>query len=101
MLFRSLADVMMQKYDWSRKDADELADFLTPMLDYVPEKRATAAECLKHPWLQQNTGGESFSEPVPADVELAGSPPQEPETVNKVEIPADHVEEISSEIKSE
>ena len=86
---------MMQKYDWSRKDAEELADFLTPMLDYVPEKRATAAECLKHPWLQQN--GESFSEPVPADVDVeltASSPPQETETLNVVEIPGE-VEEIT------
>ena len=51
---------MMQKYEWSRKDAQELSDFLTPMLDYVPEKRATAAQCLKHPWLQQlNNSNES------------------------------------------
>lgn len=32
--------------------AKELASFLVPMLDFVPQKRATAAECLMHPWLQ-------------------------------------------------
>lgn len=31
--------------------AEGLASFLLPMLEYVPEKRATAAEMLKHPWL--------------------------------------------------
>ena len=53
---RSLVNVMMQKYEWSRKDAEELSDFLVPMMDYVPSKRATAAQCLKHPWLQQHGG---------------------------------------------
>ncbi|XP_066922342.1 SRSF protein kinase 3-like isoform X1 [Clytia hemisphaerica] len=90
----SLTDVMMQKYDWSRKDAEELAGFLTPMLDYVPEKRVTAAECLKHPWLQEK--GESFSEPVPADVDVELNAPspllKETETLNVEEIPG-HVEE--------
>jgi serine/threonine protein kinase len=28
-----------------------MADFLLPMLHFDPEKRATAAEALKHPWL--------------------------------------------------
>ena len=49
---------MIQKYEWSQKDAQELSDFLTPMLNYVPEKRATAAQCLKHPWLQQESNSE-------------------------------------------
>lgn len=28
-----------------------LEDFLLPMLDYDPMHRATAKECLSHPWL--------------------------------------------------
>ena len=28
-----------------------MADFLVPILDFVPEKRPTAAQCLTHPWL--------------------------------------------------
>lgn len=27
-----------------------MADFLIPILEFVPEKRPTAAQCLKHPW---------------------------------------------------
>ena len=52
---------MMQKYEWSRKDAEELAAFLTPMLDYVPEKRATAKQCLQHPWLKQENDDDQKS----------------------------------------
>lgn len=31
--------------------AELLEDFLLPMLDFVPSKRATAQDVLKHPWL--------------------------------------------------
>ena len=34
--------------------AQELRDFLLPMLDFDPARRATAAEMLAHPWLQQD-----------------------------------------------
>ncbi|XP_064604565.1 SRSF protein kinase 3-like isoform X2 [Liolophura sinensis] len=46
-----ITDVLIEKYDWDPKDAQDLSDFLLPMLHFDPEKRATAAECLKHPWL--------------------------------------------------
>ncbi|CAL8368421.1 unnamed protein product [Lota lota] len=46
-----LLEVLVDKYEWPREEADCFADFLLPMLDLVPEKRATAAECLRHPWL--------------------------------------------------
>ena len=32
--------------------ARALSRFLRPMLDFVPEKRATAAEMLRHEWLE-------------------------------------------------
>ncbi|XP_030760502.1 SRSF protein kinase 1 [Sitophilus oryzae] len=48
-----LEDVLTEKYDWSRQDAAEFSSFLKPMLDFDPEKRATAADCLKHPWLNK------------------------------------------------
>lgn len=41
----------MEKYDFGEQDAKDLADFLIPILEFVPEKRPTAAECLKHPWI--------------------------------------------------
>lgn len=48
-----LEDVLSEKYEWSRKDAEEFAAFLKPMLEFDPERRATAAQCLEHPWLNQ------------------------------------------------
>lgn len=48
-----LVDVLVEKYDWPKSDAQEFADFLTPMLDFDPNKRATASDCLNHPWLNQ------------------------------------------------
>ncbi|XP_057331156.1 SRSF protein kinase 3 isoform X2 [Microplitis mediator] len=47
-----LYEVLTEKYDWTSSEAREFADFLTPMLEFDPNVRATAAECLKHPWLQ-------------------------------------------------
>lgn len=41
----------MEKYDFSEQDANNMADFLVPLLDFVPEKRPTAAQCLSHPWI--------------------------------------------------
>uniref|UniRef100_UPI003AAC494D SRSF protein kinase 1a n=1 Tax=Centroberyx gerrardi TaxID=166262 RepID=UPI003AAC494D len=46
-----LLEVLVDKYEWPSEEADCFTDFLLPMLELVPEKRATAAECLRHPWL--------------------------------------------------
>lgn len=46
-----LLGVLMDKYEWPREEAEIFADFLIPMLELLPEKRATAADCLRHPWL--------------------------------------------------
>ncbi|CAH2002751.1 unnamed protein product [Acanthoscelides obtectus] len=46
-----LEEVLREKYDWSKEDAEEFAAFLKPMLDFDPDRRATAADCLKYPWL--------------------------------------------------
>ncbi|KAM9752692.1 SRSF protein kinase 3 isoform 2-T2 [Menidia menidia] len=47
----SLHDVLLEKYGFQLGEASALADLLTRMLDYQPHRRATAAECLRHPWL--------------------------------------------------
>ncbi|KAK4375927.1 hypothetical protein RND71_006604 [Anisodus tanguticus] len=52
--FWTLGKVLMEKYDFCEQDANEMADFLIPILDFVPEKRPIAAQCLSHPWI---TGG--------------------------------------------
>lgn len=41
----------MEKYSFSEQDANDMTNFLVPILDYVPEKRPTAAQCLSHPWI--------------------------------------------------
>ncbi|XP_041713070.2 SRSF protein kinase 1 [Coregonus clupeaformis] len=46
-----LLEVLQDKYEWPKEEADCFADFLLPMLELVPEKRATAADCLRHPWI--------------------------------------------------
>lgn len=50
-----------EKYDFSEHDANDMADFLIPLLDFVPEKRPTAAQCLSHPWF---TAGPRLLEPA-------------------------------------
>lgn len=52
--FWPLSKVLMDKYDFSEQDATDMADFLVPILDFVPEKRPSAAQLLNHPWI--NTG---------------------------------------------
>ena len=44
--------VLIEKYNMAEKDAQELSAFLIPMLNFNPAKRASAADMLKHPWLQ-------------------------------------------------
>ncbi|XP_068148812.1 SRSF protein kinase 3 isoform X2 [Drosophila tropicalis] len=49
----SLLNVLVEKYDWDPVEAKKFSDFLLPMLEYNPVIRASAAECLQHPWLEQ------------------------------------------------
>ena len=48
---RCLRDVLIDKYDWKIGDAEVFSSFIEPMLDYVPDRRATAAQCLRHEFL--------------------------------------------------
>ncbi|KAF3642620.1 SRSF protein kinase 1 [Capsicum annuum] len=49
--FWPLKKVLIEKYEFSEQDAKDLSDFLVQILDFVPEKRPTAAQCLLHPWI--------------------------------------------------
>ncbi|XP_051178323.1 uncharacterized protein [Lolium perenne] len=48
--FWPLSKVLVEKYEFSTIDATAMADFLVPILEFVPEKRPTAAQLLQHPW---------------------------------------------------
>ncbi|KAL5196711.1 hypothetical protein ABZP36_000223 [Zizania latifolia] len=54
--FSSVERVLVDKYKISESDAREFTDFICPLLDFAPEKRPTAAQCLQHKWLQCNDG---------------------------------------------
>eukprot|EP00049_Salpingoeca_infusionum_P000267 m.38617 g.38617 ORF g.38617 m.38617 type:complete len:555 (-) comp10210_c0_seq2:398-2062(-) len=58
-----LVDVLCEKYNFLRQEAELFSSFLTPMLHYNRIARATAAKCLKHPWLAVN---------APAHLALSG-----------------------------
>ncbi|CAG7834621.1 unnamed protein product [Allacma fusca] len=51
--FWPLPEVLKEKYDWSDEDAKEFSEFILPMLHYNPLRRASAAQCLAHPWLNR------------------------------------------------
>uniref|UniRef100_A0A8C6NVG1 non-specific serine/threonine protein kinase n=1 Tax=Nothobranchius furzeri TaxID=105023 RepID=A0A8C6NVG1_NOTFU len=47
----SLLEILLDKYEWPREEAVQFSSFLLTMLELLPHKRATAAQCLKHPWI--------------------------------------------------
>ncbi|XP_075882156.1 SRSF protein kinase 3 [Nelusetta ayraudi] len=47
----SLYDVLVEKYHFLLEEASTFSDFLLRMLDYRPERRSSAAQSLRHPWL--------------------------------------------------
>ena len=49
--FWPLHRVLIEKYEFSPEDAIALTAFMMPMLDFVPENRATAGVSLQAPWL--------------------------------------------------
>ena len=48
----NLKHILIQKHHLKENDAQALCDFLKPMLEYFPEKRISARELLRHPWLK-------------------------------------------------
>lgn len=52
----ALPDVLREKYHFKEDEAKRIADFLTPLLELVPEKRANAGGMASHPWLEDTPG---------------------------------------------
>ena len=51
LVYYPLKNVLVEKYHFKENEAQALSDFMMPMLEYYPEKRASARELLRHPWL--------------------------------------------------
>lgn len=49
--FWPLDRLLVDKYKFSEAEAREFTEFLSPLLDFAPEKRPTAQQCPQHPWL--------------------------------------------------
>ena len=47
----TIKDILIKNYFFKEDEAKALNDFLLPMLEYYPSKRATAKQMLGHPWL--------------------------------------------------
>ncbi|KAF1438604.1 Serine/threonine-protein kinase SRPK, partial [Spheniscus demersus] len=48
---RSLHSILAERHNWTKHEVTPFTGFLLPALQYAPERRATAAQCLQHAWL--------------------------------------------------
>lgn len=83
-----LFEVLTEKYEWDPLQAREFADFLHPMLAFDPNERATAADCLQHPWL---TG-------VPLDSAQQQMQAERRKCMSFVQQPADESGDLDGEV---
>ncbi|KAI9836101.1 MAG: hypothetical protein M1819_001717 [Sarea resinae] len=60
----ALPDVLREKYHFSPEEARKIADFLIPMLELLPEKRANAGGMSNHAFLEGTKGMEGISLPI-------------------------------------
>jgi len=49
---RSLRTILNKDYKYGKKNAKKLEEFIMPMLDLIPSKRATAYDMLQHEWFK-------------------------------------------------
>lgn len=52
----ALPDVLREKYHFKAEEAQRIADFLMPMLELIPERRANAGGMAGHSWLEDTPG---------------------------------------------
>ncbi|NXJ62583.1 SRPK kinase, partial [Rostratula benghalensis] len=48
---RSLHSILADRHKWTKDEVTPFTAFLLPALQYSPQRRATAAQCLQHTWL--------------------------------------------------
>ena len=51
--FWPIEEVLHEKYHFSREDAEDVANFMLPLLEFDPKERATALACLSSDWLKE------------------------------------------------
>ena len=56
---------MREKYHFSVEEAKKVADFLTPMLELMPEKRANAGGMSSHPFLEGTKAMDNINLKIP------------------------------------
>ncbi|KAJ5219606.1 hypothetical protein N7468_008810 [Penicillium chermesinum] len=56
----ALPDVLREKYHYSVDEGMRISEFLLPMLDLSPEKRANAGGMASHEWMQDTPGMEGI-----------------------------------------
>ncbi|KAL4961618.1 serine/threonine-protein kinase [Aspergillus stella-maris] len=61
----SLPDVLREKYHFSVSQAMAISDFLLPMLEVLPERRANAGGMASHAWMQDTRGMQDVDLGVP------------------------------------
>ncbi|XP_028795359.1 SRSF protein kinase 1 [Neltuma alba] len=63
--FWPLDKLLIDRYKFSENDAREFSDFLLQLLEFAPENRPTARQCLQHPWFsgKDSTPCEKRNEP--------------------------------------
>lgn len=57
--FWPIHKVLINKYKMNEKEARDFEDFLMPMLEWDPAKRASAQQMLDHPWLHTKRSEDS------------------------------------------
>ncbi|GMI80944.1 ser/arg-rich protein kinase 4 [Hibiscus trionum] len=93
--FWPLNKVLMEKYEFNEQDANGMTDFLVPILDFVPEKRPTAAQCLLHPWID---AGPRLLEPLQTQVAVSEKKKREMDDMEAMEVAMGNID-ISADSK--
>jgi len=47
-----LTDVLYEKYHFTKQESEEIGNFILPMIEINPDRRASAQEMLQHPWIK-------------------------------------------------
>ncbi|PGH10733.1 CMGC/SRPK protein kinase [Helicocarpus griseus UAMH5409] len=61
----ALPDVLREKYHFSIEESKAISDFLTPMLELLPERRANAGGMSSHPYMDGTKGMEHVHLNIP------------------------------------